>query len=53
MDYNDMLSAVEEFYECAGFANFYEKVLKNKSKEEVVQMFNDLYKDCPGVELER
>ena len=39
MDVQDMIAELEEYYENAGFADFYEKVLKDKTEKEIQRLF--------------
>ena len=38
----DMTEYLEEYYECAGFADFYERVLKKATPEAIREMYFDL-----------
>lgn len=38
-----MISELEEFYECAGFEDYYERVLKNMNKEQITQHYKDTF----------
>ena len=40
-----MVSDLEEYYECAGFSNFYEKILKNMNDEQIKAYYEDTFKD--------
>ncbi|SFQ09667.1 hypothetical protein SAMN02910358_00739 [Lachnospiraceae bacterium XBB1006] len=40
MDYLEMISCLEEYYEAAGFADFFNQVLVGMSEEEVKALFN-------------
>ena len=44
MSVEDMTEYVEEYYECAGFADFYERVLKNASEENIREMYLEIKK---------
>ena len=44
MDIQNMMADVEEFYETAGFSDFYERVLKDLSEEQIIAMHNDIVK---------
>ncbi len=35
-----MIEELEEYYECAGFEDYYNKVLKNMSDEEIISHYN-------------
>ena len=36
----EMMDVLEQYYEAAGFADFYNKVLKNMSEEESEKLYN-------------
>lgn len=40
-----MLDELEEYYEAAGFSNVYEKVLKNKTDEEIINLYKSTFDD--------
>lgn len=42
-DLKDMIADLEEYYECAGFAGVYEKVLKDKSEIEIREMHTEVF----------
>ena len=42
-DLQDMISELEEYYECAGFADIYDKVLKDMSEEEIKDYFHKTF----------
>ena len=44
MTIDEMIEELEQTYEAAGFANFYEKILKNKSEEEIISIYNEYKK---------
>lgn len=44
MTIDEMIEELEQNYEAAGFANFYEKILKNKSEEEIISIYNEYKK---------
>ena len=48
----DMISELEEYYECAGFADFYERVLKDMSEEQIRKYYDDTFHNIPDHELE-
>lgn len=41
----DMVEELTEYCECAGFADFYNRVLKHKTKEEIVVMYKETFGD--------
>ena len=45
MSREEMEEELEQFYEAAGFADFYEKVLKNKTDKEIKEMYEKLTED--------
>ena len=45
MDIQDMLAEIEEYYETAGFADFYERVLKDLSDEQIEEMYHETFQD--------
>ena len=44
MTIDEMIEELEQNYEAAGFANFYEKILKNKSEEEIINIYKEYKK---------
>ena len=44
MTIDEMIEELEQNYEAAGFDNFYEKILKNKSEEEIISIYNEYKK---------
>lgn len=45
MTIEDMRYDLAEYYECAGFKDVYNRVIKHKSDEEIVIMYKDVYCD--------
>lgn len=43
MDIQEMVAELEEYYENAGFADFYEKVLKDKTDKEIQLLFEETF----------
>lgn len=43
MDIQDMIAELDDFYENAGFSDFYEQVLKDKTDIEIQQMFKETF----------
>lgn len=44
MTIEDMIDELEQNYEAAGFENYYERVLKNASEEQIRKMYDDYVK---------
>ena len=42
-DISDMIAELEEYYECAGFANFYDRVLKDMTEEEIIAYYKQTF----------
>lgn len=40
-----MVGALEEFYECAGFDNYYERVLSKMDEEQIRHHFKETFED--------
>ena len=45
VDIKKMIGELEEFYECAGFENYYERVLKNTSDSEIKEHYDKTFKE--------
>ena len=45
MDIQDMLAELEEYYETAGFADFYERTLKDLSDEQIIEMYKETFSE--------
>ena len=45
MSVQDMIADLEEYYENAGFADFYERALKGKNDEEIIQLYKDTFEN--------
>ena len=45
MDIQDMKAELEEYYETAGFSDFFEKVLKDKTDEEIIRMYKETFEE--------
>lgn len=41
----EMTCAIEQYAECAGFADYYNRVLKNKSEAAIIEEFHALFKN--------
>lgn len=41
----DMLEELEEFYECAGFEKYYERCLKGKTEEKILELYEATFKE--------
>lgn len=52
MDLQDMIGELEEYYEAAGFENYYDNVLAGKSEEQIRKMYEDTFKQNDDIELE-
>lgn len=50
MTIEEMIEELEENYEAAGYADFYERVLKNMSEEEIKKMYEDFQKSFEEAE---
>ena len=48
----DMIEELEEFYETAGFANYYERELKGKTDEQIRKMYENHIKSLEKIEEE-
>ncbi|MBQ7076920.1 MAG: hypothetical protein IJM91_02155 [Lachnospiraceae bacterium] len=40
---DDMIAELEEYYEAAGFADYYNRVLKDMSEEEIRKYFHETF----------
>lgn len=49
----DIISELEEYYECAGFADYYERVLKNMSEKELLQHYRETFEIQEDFEFEQ
>lgn len=45
MPVSDMCEALEQYYESAGFADFYNRRLRYMSKEEIIRLYAETFKD--------
>ena len=45
MTLEDMIAELEEFYESAGFEDYYERVLKNMSEDKIREYYADTFKE--------
>lgn len=52
MTIEEMTDELEEFYEAAGFANYYERVLKDKTDEQIKEMYENHIKSMDEIEKE-
>lgn len=50
MTIEEMTEELEQFYEAAGFANYYERVLKDKPKEQIKEMYDNHIKSMEEIE---
>ena len=39
----DMRDELAEYYEAAGFENYYDRVLKHKTNDEIIEMYKDVF----------
>ena len=51
MTINDMIDELEDFYESAGFADFYERILKNMSEEKIKESLISSYLSFSSLNL--
>ena len=52
MNIADMRDELEDFFEAAGFADFYERVLKNMTDEQIIASYNEIFSE-KDLELEK
>ena len=52
MDIQDMRADLEEYYECAGFAGVYDKILKYKSDDQIHEIYRETFLDRVDFVLE-
>lgn len=52
MTVDEMIEELEENYEAAGYADFYERVLKDKTDEEIKEMYDNFVKQFAKLEEE-
>ena len=45
MTLEDMIAELEEFYESAGFEDYYERVLKNMSEDKIREYYSETFKE--------
>ena len=45
MTLEDMIAELEEFYESAGFEDYYERVLKNMSEDKIREYYAETFKE--------
>lgn len=45
MDKKEMLEKLEEFYECAGFENYHDRVLKDMSDKEIEDLYFKTFRE--------
>ena len=48
----DMRYELEDFFEAAGFADFYERVLKDMTDEQIIASYNEIFSE-KDLELEK
>ena len=49
----EMRDYLEQYYEAAGFADFYEQVLKGMSDEDVIKMYMDTFGKQEDIVIEK
>lgn len=49
-DVEEMIADLEEYYEAAGFADFYEKVLSQMNDEQISNCYYDTFKENQDLE---
>lgn len=42
---DEMKEELTQYYESAGFSNIYERTLKNKTEEEIINMYEEIMND--------
>jgi succinate dehydrogenase flavin-adding protein (antitoxin of CptAB toxin-antitoxin module) len=52
MNIEDMRYELEDFFEAAGFSDFYERVLKNMTDEQIIASYNEIF-SAEDPELEK
>ena len=52
MSVEDMRYELEDFFEAAGFADFYDRVLKNMTDEQIIASYNEVFSE-EDLELEK
>lgn len=52
MTKEEMTDELEQFYEAAGFANYYERILKDKTEEQIKQMYENHIRNMEELEEE-
>ena len=45
MNIADMRDELEDFFEAAGFADFYERVLKDMTDEQIIASYNEIFSE--------
>lgn len=48
---NEIIAEIEEYYECAGFEDIYERKIKNMSEKDIRAWYEETFKE-PNRELE-
>jgi hypothetical protein len=49
---DDMISELEDYYECAGFENYYARVLKDMNTAQIIQYYKETFEQTEDHELE-
>ena len=52
MSVEDMRDELEDFFEAAGFADFYDRVLKDMTDEQIIASYNEIF-SAEDPELEK
>lgn len=52
MSIEEMRYELEDFFEAAGFADFYERVLKDMTDEQIIASYNEIFSE-EDLELEK
>ena len=45
MSVEDMRDELEDFFEAAGFADFYDRVLKDMTDEQIIDSYNEVFSE--------
>ena len=52
MTKEEMTEELEQFYEAAGFVNYYERVLKDKTEDQIKEMYENHIRNMEEIEKE-
>lgn len=50
MDIQDVIADIEEYAETAGFAGYYNRVLKNMNEREIIKHYEEIFGHAPEVD---